>query len=185
MTMQKRGVSEMIGYILLISFAIVISGVVYIWMRLYVPQEQLQCPDDVSLMLKNYTCNNSILTLNIKNNGRFTVDGIFINARNDPALKIATKDISNYTKDSTSIYLGSGVIKFSSFTKFSNLTNTYPLEPNQERQLVFDLSSSGLGTIYSIDFNPIRWQEENNKLKMVNCGNAKVTEQLVGCTVSG
>lgn len=166
----------MIGYILLISFTIVISGIVYAWMKSYVPQTQLQCPDDVSIMLKNYTCNNSVLVLNLKNNGKFSIGGIFVNVRNDSSLTIATRDISNYTDSSTGTYLGSGILKFPGLTD-------NPLDPNQEKQMIFYLKSSNLGTIYSLDLNPIRWQEENNKMEMVNCGNSKITEQLIGCTV--
>jgi hypothetical protein len=179
MVKKKKGVSEMIGYILLISFAVVISAVVYTWLKSYVPQDTLECPEDVSLMLKNYSCNSAenTLTLNIKNNGRFSVGGIFINIRNDSTQKLATKDISKYVHNSTGTYLGLGTLKFKD--AFSNEDNS--LDPNEEISLKFNLNNTGFGQIYSIDLNPIRWQEEDKKMQSVNCGNAKVTEQLKDC----
>jgi len=39
--MNKKGISVIIGYLLLVSFAIIISGMVYVWMKTYVPTEKL------------------------------------------------------------------------------------------------------------------------------------------------
>jgi hypothetical protein len=112
----------------------------------------------------------------LKNNGRFSSGGIFINVRNDSALKISTKDISQYILDSSGSYIGSGVVRFNTLSNEFN-----PLDPNEEVQLVFNLSSSGLGTIYAVDLNPIRWQEEDGRSTMVNCGDARISEELKNC----
>jgi len=177
MTKKKRGVSEMIGYILMISFAVVISSIVYLWLRSYVPQQQLECPSDVSIMVKNYSCdlNSHLLTINLKNNGKFSVGGVFVNIKNDPNLKIATIDISDYISSGSAVPIGLGVIRFRQLAD---------LEPNDETSLVFDLTSANLGTIYSVDISPIRWQEENNKPQQVICGDSKITEQLTDCFLS-
>jgi hypothetical protein len=127
-------------------------------------------------MIKNYSCTNSILTVELKNNGRFSVGGVFVNVRNDSTQTIATKDISKYVMSDTGTYLGFGTLKF-----IGSVDN--PLEPSDDLQLKFNLSSSYIGTIYSIDITPIRWQEENKKLKSVNCGDAKVTELIVNCNI--
>ena len=55
---KKRGITPMIGYVLLVSFAIVISTIVYIWMKTYAPAPSLECADGVSVMIKEISCTN-------------------------------------------------------------------------------------------------------------------------------
>ena len=43
----------MIGYILLITFAIVIAVVVFQWLKTYVPKEGIACPDEVSIYISS------------------------------------------------------------------------------------------------------------------------------------
>ena len=62
-TKDKRGISVMVGYVLLVTFAIIISVIVYNWMQSYVPQEDLECEDGVSLIIQKYNCD-----LEIENN---------------------------------------------------------------------------------------------------------------------
>ena len=76
----KRGVSIMIGYILLITFVIAISIFVYQWLKTYVPKEGLECPDGVSIYISkaNINPNEGKLTLTLKNTGRFDINGVFV-----------------------------------------------------------------------------------------------------------
>ena len=69
----KKGVSLMIGYVLLITLAIVMGIVAYNWMKTYLPREPTQCPDGASIFIKEaaFDEGTSQLTLTIKNNGRF------------------------------------------------------------------------------------------------------------------
>ena len=48
-TKNKKGVSEIIGYILLVAIVVTISIFVYQWLKTYVPQDAISCPDGVSL----------------------------------------------------------------------------------------------------------------------------------------
>ncbi|MDP7520887.1 MAG: hypothetical protein QF567_01490, partial [Candidatus Pacearchaeota archaeon] len=53
---NKRGISVMIGYILLISSLVVMGTIVYNWMKTFVPTETISCPDGVSIYIKNIEC---------------------------------------------------------------------------------------------------------------------------------
>ena len=51
-TRGKKGVSIIIGYVILIAVAITMSFLVYAWMKSYVPKEELKCPDDVFIRIR-------------------------------------------------------------------------------------------------------------------------------------
>jgi len=138
---QKRAVSEIISYVLLIVIALGISTAVYQWMSTRTPSVSGTCPEDVSLYLKNYNCNSSIcnsgkcLNLTIKNNGNFNIDGIFIRASNNistiPAAGLKYTE-SNYFDDIQS-YNETGRLYF----KMMNDGGGEPLAPGKEIELVF------------------------------------------------
>ena len=48
---HKKGVSVMIGYVLLISFAVVMAGLVYHWAKTYIPREEVKCQEGVSIFI--------------------------------------------------------------------------------------------------------------------------------------
>src|SRR3989344_5484172 len=96
---KKVAVSTMIGYILLITFAIVIAGVVYQWLKTYVPKEGLACPDDVSIYVSEYDSPNlGELSLTLKNNGQFSIGGIHIYYSTNESEEIAVNDLSKKIK---------------------------------------------------------------------------------------
>ena len=55
---DKRGISIVIGYILLVTVSIAMSILVYQWLKTYVPKEFLECPDGTSILAKeiSYDC---------------------------------------------------------------------------------------------------------------------------------
>jgi len=165
---SKKGVSIMIGYVLLVTFAIIIGLVVYQWMKTYVPQEDLNCPDGVSLFIKDYSCDSNALTINFRNNGKFNVGGYFIYASNSSGDDIATIDFSgNITGENAIIQ---SVIKFGAVAPGNSL------EPNEEESHIYDLT--GMEDIRLIEILPVRWQEEKNRNILVTCKDAKVRERI-------
>jgi len=165
---NKKGVSPMIGYILLISFAVVTGTVVYQWMKTYVPSESLslECPDGVAIGIIDVVCENSKLNLTFKNRGRFDIDGYFIHATNDSSQELATIDLSGL--------IISGGETISGAVKFPGSTS---LGPNKEIRNVFDISSE----IYSVEVTPMRFEIVDNKKRLVSCKNLKIKES-VSCT---
>ena len=164
---KKRGVSPIIGYVLLVSFVIVLGVIVYNWMKTYVPSEGLQCPDGTSLFVKSYSCENNSLELILKNNGKFNVGGYFIYATTSADQELATRDISLYA-DNVSRLIPTGV-------KLSGDMNS--LKPNQEETEIFDLTGTGI-TIHSVEIIPLRWQKEKRINRIVSCSEAKIREVL-------
>src|SRR3989338_5986965 len=143
----KRGVSIMIGYILLITFVIAISVFVYQWLKTYVPKEGLACPDGVSIFVSDYTFDNSELSLKIKNNGKFNIGGIYIYYSDDPNKKIASKDLSKVLIEGVPrqfFELNPGV-KF-----LGALDDENPIGPSQEIEIGFDVTGIS-GEIKSIE----------------------------------
>ena len=90
----------MIGYVLLITFAVIMGAIIYQWMKTYVPKDSLDCPDDVSVFIKDIACEGSAgnfqLSLTLKNSGMFNIAGYFIHAANETGQELATIDLSQY-----------------------------------------------------------------------------------------
>lgn len=169
---NKKGISVMVGYVLLIAAIVAMGALVYTWLRTYVPTPSLECPDGVSIFISDYECSESELNLTLKNNGMFDIAGYFIHASTNESDEIATVDLS-------SLLSGRGRIAQNAVIFISTENN--PMGPNQEmRSTFFGLS----GKIYLLEIIPIRFQEENNKLRLVSCGNAKIIEE-VECSDSG
>lgn len=165
---NKKAVSVMIGYILLITFAVVIAGFVYSWLKSYVPKQGIDCPSDVSIYISDYNINNGILSLTIRNNGKFSIGGAYIYYSDDSKKEIATNDLSNS--------ITSGGLKLNPGVKFSGETDN-SFEPNSEDiSLSFDVSQ--IPYIYSIQITPIRYQEQKNRKQTVSCTNAKTEKVL-------
>ena len=165
---NKKAVSIMIGYVLLVSIAIIMSVVVYQWMKSYVPSENIECSDEVSLFIEDYTCEGDILNLTLKNNGKFNVAGYFIRATNDSEVKLATIDLS--------LKLINEVTKYESAVLFEGPINS--LEPNEQGEAhAFDISE--YSNLYSLEIIPVRFEEVEGRTKFVNCGNARIKEVIV------
>ncbi len=75
---DKKGVSEMVGYVLLIVIAVTLSALVYSFLRLYVPGESPKCQESINLIVKDYSCSNGQLNITLQNKGLFTVDGAYV-----------------------------------------------------------------------------------------------------------
>jgi len=174
---NKRAVSIMVGYVLLVTSAVIMGVIVYQWIRTYVPTEALECPDGVSIFLKEYSydCEVEELTITLKNNGRFNLAGYFIHATNDSSQELATIDLSGYTALGED--MGGTVL-------FARTTNSF--EPGEETNPphIFDLSNSDIGKIYSVEIIPVRFQEEEGKTRFASCGNAGVKE-IINCGGEG
>lgn len=173
---QKKAVSTIIGYVLLITFALVIAGVVYQWLKTYVPKEGIKCPDDVSLHISDYAFNKDSgeLSLTLKNNGQFSVGGIFIYYSTSESQEIATNDLSAKIKSGEK-FLNPGIAL--------GLTGENSFEPGSDKEIIFDVT--GINYIHAIEAIPIRWQEEKNKLQVVSCANAKTKKILDLNTAQG
>lgn len=80
---DKSALSNVIGYVLLISVTLSLSVLVYGWLRFYVSDSNIEtCSEDVSVIIENYTCSGTSLTVTLKNKGLFEVDGYVLRFHN-------------------------------------------------------------------------------------------------------
>lgn len=165
---NKKGVSIMIGYVLLIVGAVVMGGVIYGWLQSYVPQETLECPDGVSLFIKDAKCASEgtgyKLNLSLFNNGRFQVDGYFVKVAYNENQEIATEDISeNLIKGGNA---NAGVISFPGRA----------LDPGKNAPIAeYNLPNE----IFLVELVPMRYEMIEGKNRLVSCGEAKIKEKVV------
>jgi len=167
---NNKGVSVVVGYILLVTFAIIMSSVVYQWMKTYIPRKIMDCPDEVSILIKdvNFNCASRNLSLILQNNGRFNIDGYFIRATNESNQTLATIDLSEFFDEDGGEIARNTIV-------FGLLQEENSFKPNSEPIThIFNLNS----LIYSIEIIPTRYQLENNKKRVVSCRNSKIKENI-------
>lgn len=162
-----------IGYVLLIGVSIVMSVLVYNWIRTYVPTEAIECDEGTNIFIRTvkYDCNNSILDITLRNNGKFSINGFFVRVSNRSDEELASIDIS-------SRILNGGIVSANSiiFSEFTENAMT-PDEPTNLKSVSFNVS--GLGQLYKIEIVPIRLQIIEEKKRSVSCNSATAREVLV------
>ena len=96
----KRGISIVMGYVLLIVIAIALSGFVYTWLRFWVPSDDnAVCPDSVVIVVKNLNCEGNNLNVTLENKGLFTIDGFIMRVNNRSESQIGIYKIEDYIGD--------------------------------------------------------------------------------------
>lgn len=176
MKKNKRGVSIMIGYVLLVSLAVVMGLIAYQWMKTYLPSDIIECPDGASLFVKEYTCDANTRTFNVtlKNNGRFDVAGYYIRVADIGETKPTIEIYQNLSSDP----LMPGLNNATGAIIYELGNNS--LKPGQEKYNSFLLNKETLNLV-SLDITPVRWQVDNNRNKFVVCTQSTVREILTNC----
>lgn len=170
---NKKAISAIIGYVLLISFAVVISAFVYSWMSSYVPTEELKCPDGISIYIQSATIDSSNLELTIKNNGRFNIAGYFIRGAATLEQKLTTIELSQYLDTSTgSQKLNPGVKLI--LSGGTEIEDENILNPTQ----TFSNTFKAIPTIARIEITPFIYKEQDNKKRLVICTESTATKEI-------
>ena len=80
MLKNKKGVSLMIAYTLLIIIAIALSIVVSSYLTQFLPSQRAECPSDINLIIEKASCDERTqnLSLTLSNRGLFTVPAMFV-----------------------------------------------------------------------------------------------------------
>jgi len=164
---NKKAVSPMIAYILLIVLVLAMSPIVYSWLKSYVSQGSVpECPDDVAVLVKTYSCDSDKLEIELLNNGFFSIDGISIKATTSVSQDLATQDLSEKIEGGESYDEQLGIVLLS-------------LEPGKELELKFE----DIPTIFEIEITPAKYVKVENKEKLAYCDNARI-RQKVDCVSS-
>lgn len=96
---SNKGISELVAYVLLISLTLSIAAIVYGWLTFYIEDNDVSCPKNVNVAIKDYECTRNVsgipgtLTLTIENRGYFNVSGYFIRASDNPNSTFGTKEL--------------------------------------------------------------------------------------------
>jgi hypothetical protein len=176
--MRKKGVSPLIGYVLLVVGIMVVSVIVYNWLQTYVPKEGAECPDSASILIKDVNCYNNLsgsatdnlkLSLTIKNNGRFNLDGFFIHATNSSEQELATIDLVQYLPRSIA---GTEIKLFKDGRE--------PLKPGEEESYLF--TTQDYSNFETIEIIPAKIDIIDGKNRFTSCGEAKVKE-ILNCQI--
>jgi hypothetical protein len=92
---NKKAVSLMISYVLLVTIAIIMSIIVFAYLKTIANVEPvIDCKEGTSIVVEDYSCDahEGKITLTIRNNGRFNVDGFIAtfggNELREPATKL-------------------------------------------------------------------------------------------------
>jgi len=173
---NKKALSVMIGYILLITFGIVLSIIVYSYLKTYAPKDFLKCPEGVSIFIEEINCSGNAttggndLSLTMQNNGKFNLAGYFIHATNGSNQEVATIDLSQEITENSSI----GPVRVSNsiiFTRTSTDVNSF--KPNNETTHYFTNISTNVSQVEII---PIRYETKGSTQRLASCGESRVWE---------
>lgn len=168
---DKKGLSPIVGYVILITLGIIMSSIAYTYLKTYVPQEEIDCPDGVSIFVKDYSCAGGQLNITMKNNGKFDLAGYFIRAKNDSRFDIATINLAPgfiNSSDGEARALDNSYIVYS-IGKDNFFTSRI------ETEHWFTLTAPNVD---EIEITPVRYELINNKKRFSVCKNTKITESI-------
>ncbi len=172
---SKKAVSSMVGYVLLITFGIILSVIAFNYLKTYIPRAMPECPDATSIFIKDYSCNMTTGQLNItlKNNGRFNYAGYYAHAA-----RFANESIAriNLVKNFTNSTDKEAVVQANTYILFS-AGNANKMKPGAETTQMFNISTP----IERIEITPLRFQQEGKSFRIVSCGKSKTKEEVI-CT---
>lgn len=141
---NKKALSNLVAYVLLISITISLSVLVYGWLKFYVEGDDvIACPSNVNVIINNYNCSSGVdgsLTVTLKNKGLFNIDGFVLRVHDRPDAKFGF-----YVFDSVGV----------------------PLSPGESFVGVYDFSNSTINTnditdITFMDVQPFLVQDGDN-----------------------
>jgi hypothetical protein len=163
---DKKAVSLIVSYVLLISIGLSISGLVFGWLKFYVNiEDSVQCPEGVSFLIvgskyQEHSPGSVSLNLTIQNKGRFNIEGYIVRINNRTGSKVAINNI----------YRPEDLLA-------PRPDRTFPIKPNQIVNHMFDstyLSSKGIGKICFLEIQPYIKDEQNQTIPCSQTSTRKI-----------
>ena len=162
--MNKRGLSEIVAYAIMIAIAISLAVAVFAWLRPLVDSKPaVDCNEGTSVYLESYSCNTLTkdFGLIIKNNGGFNVSGVIVKVSDDVAKE---PTVALQPDDSTGVNTAPGYYQF------------FPdLQPGNSLPANFTYS----GTIKRIGYQAFIFDTVNHK--KVVCQGTAIKQTIDGC----
>jgi FlaG/FlaF family flagellin (archaellin) len=159
---NKKAVSEMVGYVMLIVIAVALSVLVYAFLRAYVPVIEKKCPDNVAIGIEDYFCKveangEHTINLTLRNTGTFDIDGHIIRLKTVLAGKTSTVTLDKSLTEDIGYTTNALAVGNS-----SNFVRNY----------------TGYGTIDSIEIEPYRIED----MQIILCQNSVISQKIYDCT---
>lgn len=167
---DKKGVSLMLSYVILIFIVISLWGLIYAWMKLQVNiSPPVDCKEGTSVVLAENTCSENLMRFKIENNGRFNVDGVIISVGNNSKNIPTTYLVPYYTQP--------GKTQLEGYFYFDG-----PLAPRETKEAVFsnkkkDGNTINIKIIQIIQIQPFIFDKKNK----IICQNAVITQKISQC----
>ncbi len=172
---NKKGLSEIISYVMLIVIAISLSIIVYTWLQIYVPKEKIECPSDVSLVINEYSCDENLNIINItfKNKGLFDVEGVNVKIANRSVNSVPIYDLKSR---SGSIFGTGSATDTEGYTYFNA-----PMSPGFEYTDRFEYGE--YEKILKIQITPFIFDKKSSDRKdsIVLCSDSAIVQEIQGC----
>jgi flagellin-like protein len=162
---NKKGLSEIVGYVLLIVFAISMSALVYTFLKSSIPKPEVQCPDAVSIEISDYNFSDDSdgkhLNLYITNRGLFGINGVSVTLKeNSKPCNIKAMYCRDNRLDCTSE--GNKIL----FKQFLNQSMTKPI------YIVYDNSICNAN---HVELTPMRYSDNG----IILCDNSIIKENII------
>jgi len=160
---NKKAVSLMLSYVILISIVIALSIGVFVWLKTVSNINPVtDCNEGTSVILESSVCNGVSINLTIKNNGRFNVSGVLVSVGND-------------TRKTPMIYLSAkNQISNPGFYSFIP-----ELGPGAKTSAIFEKGTSDIKKIVIVQIQPFII----DKKKKVFCSESIIKQQIPECNI--
>lgn len=176
---NKKGVSEMVSYVLLVIIAIGLGALVFTYLQVYVPKDKSTCPDDTAIAIEKYSCKYSPsvtppsnLSLTISNKGLFTINAAYIRIGNEgKTVRQLINDPKVPGNPSSGFYLSSGLIAPGLNQPLTGL------KPGESTTRIYHPSQIDGSRKYEIEIQPA--SGSYNKLTI--CEKATIVQKII-CT---
>jgi len=177
---QKKAQSLMLSYVILVSIVLAISIGVFAWLRYSANiTPPVSCKEGTSMIMTNFECSGSGINLDLKNNGRFNIEGIILTVSNASSLinpiYLLPADIHNQAKDPGSFIFDDSI------KPGASLTADYS---NKSKRLI---GTEGYGVETEVNLSGINYVqiqpfiiEENN---IIICQGALIGQGVEECVV--
>ncbi|MDP3881605.1 MAG: hypothetical protein Q8Q31_01875 [Nanoarchaeota archaeon] len=160
---NKKGLSEMVSYILLIVGALGLSVLVFNYLKDFTPKGQTECDDEVSLSIREYSCDvtQKKLTLELYNNGKFNIPDFYVKiGLNASKIRYPLNDIS-------------GGIAFKPGQRYTFTANSQDLELLKNK---YGLDLFSPGKDYVVEIQPVIADRKSKNWAV--CENAVISQQI-------
>jgi hypothetical protein len=180
---NKKSQSLMISYVILISIVIAISIGVFVWLKdIATVEPPINCKEGTSIILTDITCSSSGIDLNLKNNGRFSIDGIILIISDESELTNPTYLIPvNQLGESAGSAFFEEVLKPGENVIAEYTSSTRPFVGGPTGETGFGgVEPVSFSNVKSIQIQPFIFGEKGG---VVTCQDALIKQDVEGCNI--